>query len=330
MEPPPGDDPQAWLVYADWLQARPEPHLRALGEAIVLDAAGRGAEVDHATHTAAWLGALAGDANIRWADWRGGFPRVLSCTLSATDPAAELARLLDHLMAARLEVLEVQTWYEDGVDLAPMIARLTARGPRALATLTIVNATSYGSAWRSVPGRIGAVGPLAAAFALEQLTLEGEGLSLAGLAAPRLRALDLSTVGTAALRELAVADLPALAALRLMIGPESFPPPPDWRDAAGVLPGVVARLPALRELSLGTEFDIIEPLLAVLPELALPQLEALDLIWLPLGDRHLPLLERLAPALAHIPAVRISQRGIQNRAAIPALGKSVRGHRNPG
>ena len=326
MEPPPGDDPQAWLVYADWLQARPDPHLRALGEAIVLDAAGRSAEVDHATHTAAWLGALANDANIRWADWRGGFPRVLSCTLSADDPAAELARMLEHLMAARLEVLEIQTWYEQSVDLAPVVAHLAARGSRALATIAIVNATSYGSPWRSIPGRVGRVATLATAFALEQLTLEGEGISLAGLAAPRLRTLDVRTVGTGALRELAAAELPALATLRLGIGPEVFPPRRDWRAAAGELPHVVARLPALRELALGTNFDIIEALLTVLPRLAVPHLETLDLGRLPLGDRHLPLLERLAPALTHIPMVRISERGIQNRRGIPALGKSVRGH----
>jgi hypothetical protein len=321
VKPPPGDDPHAWLVYADWLQASPEPHWRALGEAIVLGEAGR--DVDHDTHRAAWLGELASVPFVRLDDWRGGFPRSLACTLYDDDRAAMIERLLAHRMTARLELLDVDTFCEDTVDLAPAIARIAAHGPRSLRAIVIGTAPSFGGPVRAEPARIGPIDALTGAFALEKLAIDGEQIGVGTLVAPRLRTLELHTVGTEALRGLAAAELPALATLRLRIGPESYPAPANWRDAALWLPTVVARLPALRELALATGHDIVELLIAALPRVVSAHLETLCLGGIGLADAHVPLLRRVAPALAHIPLVRVNDRFVRDRAAIPALGRKL-------
>jgi uncharacterized protein (TIGR02996 family) len=159
------DDPSAYLVYADWLQARGDPH----GELIALQHAmrahndieefvrlGKHESVLREKHAAAWLGvSLAAVPHRTQFQWRLGFidaarldvlPNQIRGELASPDPASPYAitRAQEPSLAALVTTLAESTcgWLVRTLtlsapvaDLAEAITRLPTKNLRKLVLL---------------------------------------------------------------------------------------------------------------------------------------------------------------------------------------------------
>jgi len=229
--------PEAFLVYADWLQARGDPRgeLGALQHALELKpdqpklvrAAARLLSEGGAYLLPPRLAEAlrkrrgkdkpeTGYCELRW---RGGFVYGARIGRSSPKPpytVRELtAMLLAHPSGRLLCELEIGALGEkEAPDYQGVVEALTAAAPRALHQLVLARfAPEEQELAATSLGEVGALGE--AMPRLRQLTLRGE-LGLEGAAFPRLAELELESTGLdRPLRQLAAADLPRLETLRL-------------------------------------------------------------------------------------------------------------------
>jgi uncharacterized protein (TIGR02996 family) len=328
MEPPATDDPAAWLVYADWLQMQAEPQWRALGEVIALDHAAGGSEAARRrirslteTYHDAWLGSLAKLPLGALHGFAAGFPRCLSVHVERGehDLAALIAQVLRHPMAARVEDIQIDLGNcEEGASLAPVVQVLAETGrPRSLRRLALEEPPNLDIPWENEPPHIGDVGALWRRFSLERLILDGRGITLGDVHAPRLRELTLGGVGCVGLDQLGRADLPQVTDLRLSVAaPEDVPALLPLLDGA--------RLPSLRRLTLGSgHAQAASEIVALLPALGvLARVDGLDLSWMRIQDHDVPVLARQQAGLANLQWIRVNVRSLtsRGRADLPSLG----------
>lgn len=238
------DDPQGYLVYADWLQQ----HGDARGELVVIQhgrSVDRGsAELERAEaaliarYQAELLGPLARYTHVRTADrshkglaWRWGFVRAARLRRISETKLSDIVRtLLSHPSGRFIERLALgRPWFGDSeeADLSGVFDVLAAHAPKTLTWLCLGDGATaigdIGGLWTAMPrlrhlfleGAVERLGDVRA-DALEELHVAvADRPTLERLAAarwPRVRRLHLTIVTVAGAPEAALASLLAPAA----------------------------------------------------------------------------------------------------------------------
>jgi uncharacterized protein (TIGR02996 family) len=308
------DDPEPYLVYADWLQARGDPR----GELITLQHAALGAEgaaggdlaqriAEHLAAHADWLcGPLARYPEAAQLTWHLGFIRAarLQGDLDEEDVTAQdLLGTLCELSSARF--LQELTFgvpsYGDEVDYQPVIDALVEHGERpGLRRLTLGDflfPDECEMSWSSV----GDVSPLFALYPrLEALELQGGSVTLGEIRLPELRRFEVRTGGLsrASIRSIAGASWPRLEELSVWFGDPYYGAEATVEDLAPILDA--EGLPRLRRLGLKNANFTDELIPRLAGSRVLRQLEQLDLSMGTLTDEGAESLDEHRQAFAHL------------------------------
>jgi uncharacterized protein (TIGR02996 family) len=340
------DDPERYLVYADWLQAQGDPR----GQLIVLDEqllrtpadarlqAARGSLLER--HREHFLGRLADHTTTSERDeedrqeafaWHLGFIRRArfayggpSHDVASLDLAELVAYLGDHPSGRFLRELAIgenrlRVYHQS--EHAPVVAALAARSWPTLRLLSLGDVA--GEAFREV--RLGDLSRLWPSLpALEELSLRGVELRLGAPVLPALRSLRIEVADLSQALLGAAGGVQAPRLERLSIGGDAE----GELEVAALAP--LARARELRELALtfagsaGPGFsDALAALLV--EEKIVHRLERLDLASGNLSDDGLARLLRDRAALAGLRHLDLSQNTLgpeaiaRLRAAFPGL-----------
>jgi uncharacterized protein (TIGR02996 family) len=321
------DDPQPYLVYADWLQQRGDPR----GELIALDAAA-GQDVTEAraalleTHAAALLGGAAAHVagkrnNPLRLDWRLGHVRAARLDLAGCttrEPADEILRQLLALPVARLlEELTIGMVRRDGKeesDYDPLFAALAATPqPPPLRSLTVGDFQfSYDCPinW----AKLGEVSRLWPRYPrLRSLVFQGTSLKLGAIQLPELRSFEARSGGLHrnTVQSIAGARWPLLERLVVWTGNLETPGTSRAEHLQPILDGV--GLPRLRHLGIVNSQSANQIAAALATAKVLPQLETLDLSLGALTHHGVEALLGARGALRHLKQLNLSGNLIPER-----------------
>ena len=332
------DDPEPYLVYADWLQASGDPR----GTLIVLQHHGRDREADALIeeHRAHFLGALAafappGGEGRRTAErklelsWHLGFIREARIGWppygrgQARREAVEAVEALLALPSSRfLRHLAIESVPAAGgaPDFRPFLDAIAgAARPPPLRSLFVGRS---GASWTIGP--IG--GLLRACPELRHLTLRGGALSLGELHHPALRAFGIESqhLSRQNLVDLRAASWPRLERLELSFHARERPPECDAADLAALLGG--DNLPSLRHLGvLACPFaDDLARALARSP--LLPRLHGLDLSGGALTHAGVAAMARSRLAFSHLAQLELAHNQLDDAARATARGLAKHVH----
>jgi len=285
------DNADAYLVYADWLQAQGDPR----GELIVLQHRG---ETDAATalldeHAEHFWGDVVEDQDMLVRNqycklgpttaWRWGFLHAIWIGRTSPDGThidGVLAKLLEHPSARFVRELTAGiASYEDNsyMGVAQVLGERSLPTLRALTIgdffyeqteLNWSNAGNLGVAWRGVPN-------------LESLTVRSGTMQLGALDLPKLRELVIITGGfdPESMASICSRRWPELERLNVQLGRDHVFKPPEL---AAIFDGKA--FPKLRHLGLGNSRELDTICAALASSKIAAQLETLDLSKGTMGD----------------------------------------------
>jgi uncharacterized protein (TIGR02996 family) len=286
------DDPQAYLVYADWLQSQNDPrgelivlqHTKATNPGRIAAAAAQEQKLLE-KHPKELLGPVGKDPErFTELEWRFGYFRKVKIALDY-DVYQEgyrlerlLKALLEHPSSSFLEELvlgaesfEGECNYQKPIDVLVKLAR-----PQTLRSLFIADFTSEECevSW----SRLGNAGKLYAAFpGLRKLTFHAGSMNLGKIDLPELREFHVRTGGLSrkSIKDLCAASWPRLETLEIWFGNQNYGAEGTLKDIAPLLAG--ANLPRVKHLGL-MNAEFTDEICAALPgSKILAQLESLDL-----------------------------------------------------
>lgn len=330
------DNPDAYLVYADWLQANDD--LR--GELIIMQHQGKRDEAQAflEKHAQRLLGALADyttsfdGMNEPAFQWRLGFIRSARLSFdsnSVDDVEIEgshedihleqaLADLLQHPLGIALEELILPiNMLDDGCYFEPLLKVLAEHGAPNLKRLRIgefqvagpggiENDYDYEISWSGIGdasevwSRLPKLEYLRIQAGLGSSSLGENGDRLGTMHLPNLRHLEIVTggMGRECLRSVANAQWPALETMEVWLGSSNYGFVGAVEDLAPILDGT--SLPRLRRLGL-LNTELSDELCAKLGSAkVLPQLESLDLSYGTMSDEGAALLVSDKTSFAHL------------------------------
>ena len=334
------DDPEPYLIYADWLQAREDPR----GALIVLQHHGRQDEAralidEHRAHFLGPLAAFVPDGDAEHArgrrklelGWHLGFLREVRIGWgpgrysTAHLEAVEAVRVLRELLALPsmrfLRHLAIESVPGDPAgDLGPFLDELagTARPP-PLRSLFV--GRSGGEAWWIAP----IAGVLRAYPALRHLTLHAGALSLGEIRHAELRAFGIESHRLTAedLADLRAAAWPRLERLEISFHERTEPVACTVRDLAPLLEG--DNLPSLSHLGVRCCRFADDVVRALAGSRLLPRLSSLDLSGGALSDAGVAAMARARLAFSHLAHLELDRNRLTaaGRRAARRLAKRV-------
>jgi uncharacterized protein (TIGR02996 family) len=319
LEQDPRDD--AFLVYADWLQANGNPR----GELIALDVGGRvdQAEALRERLLPQLLGPLAGFADRIAPRWRCGYIETLhiATTRDDEDNGVDIGKLLSIALALpssrfiRELTIGCPSVHEE-VMLSPL---LHAGGPRPtlrkLAYETDLEEEML--SWTSA----GEVALHELYPNLEELEVHAGRYSLTAPEYPKLRRLILRTcsIDPATIQAIVAAEWPALEELELWFGSHSYGIELAAADLAALL---ATPFPRLRSLSLSNGEDTDALCAAIVESPLLPQLAELAITKSTLTDEGAGRLIAAAGRLKHLESLDIDDNYV-SEVAVAAVKRAL-------
>lgn len=324
------DDPRAYLVYADVLQARQDP----LGELIVLQHQGatKAATALVKKHAEHFWGRLAKPTgrSLKFESQFGflksvsvGWPMAEQDGETEQDCVDDLNALLDLPIARFLQRLSLGpvTWDEEGEGMSfqVLIDTLVARKrPLTVRELWLGNVGD----WDISNTSTGSFGPLAPLLpSLEMLTLCAGDIDLGkNVSLPLLKHLALRTgsLTKTDLGQLWTLKAPKLESLELWFGDPNYGASGGTGDLTQLLSGSL--FPGLKHLGLMNAMftDKLPELLA--KSKVLPKLESLDLSLGTMSDDGLAAMLKHQKAFAHLSVLNLERNGLS-----PEAVKKTRG-----
>jgi uncharacterized protein (TIGR02996 family) len=283
---------EAWLVYADWLQGQEDPR----GQLIAAQAAGKPVADLLDQHADAFLGRFAPEEDCDLApyveiEWAYGYWRKVKvfCDYDSAESfpedvkgiASVLGHVLRHPSAKFLQVLSIgltEGHTEGAAAWQGSLDALVKSGIRPSLRELFVGDYSRGDdteiSWTDI-------GSLAKVWTvlpnLEKLTVQGGGIELGKISAPKLRVLRLWSGGLPQepVKRVGEATFPELLELELWFGSSEYDAGASSADVAPILKG--KGLPVLQRLGL-MNAEFANELPALVAESAiLPRLRELDL-----------------------------------------------------
>ncbi len=342
------EDPQPYLVYADWLQGQSDPR----GELIVLQhrvatttapakkkELAKKAKAYFDRHTDALLGPLVPFVSREKyrrgrsfdAEWHCGFIRKLAISWGMYDnggteqsATAELTAILEHPSARFITDLELgPAPASDEMSLDCLIAALVATGrPEALRTLHLGNTGD----WDISSTSTGFTGELAKRFRrLRELTLEGGNVAIGKLDLPELVSFKVRTGGLdkAEIKAICDAKWPNLERLEIYFGEPYYGGNGAIKDIAPILAGRgLAKLTHLGLVNCSWADDIARALPAAK---IVKQLTHLDLSMGALSDAGITAMAAQPKAFAHLTSLNVGDSALTDAGIRTAkqLGKVV-------
>ncbi len=310
------DHEQAWLVLGDAWQAAGDVR----GELVAHAHAGRDPVPLVREHASTLLGDAARylgpelDAFLASVVWRHGLPRSAVARLSydqlndvsmpqlvAALVGAPIARFLTGLQVG------LTSFEAEENDYEPVLAALRDTGRAHLLRDLVLGAFVYPDdteiSWAPW-GNLSSLWSLTPQ--LERLHVRGAGGDFGDIDAPSLRSLTVETggLGRHEFNQLAASHAPVLEELELWLGDENYGAECDTDDVVRLLKRGHS---SLRRLALKNTFlasSLIEPLAKAPLTVGL---RALDLSMSTLGDEHVDLVVRHAPAFAHLDRFDLSE-----------------------
>jgi uncharacterized protein (TIGR02996 family) len=307
------DDPQPYLVYADWLQS----HGDARGELIALSHQGK-ADTWIESHREALLGRelverLEWDPPELKVDWHLGFIRLASLKRGGYDSDTDVPELTQAFLALpvcrfiRGLTFGLTGWESDN-DYTEVVAAIVESGRGKTLEHIFFGDFEYPDDTEMSWAPWGDLGALwAAAPHLKSFKLRGAGGTFGALDLPKCRWFTVETGGLdqAAVTAIAKATWPSLERLELWTGSEEYGAGSGVDD---LLPLLEARaVPRLTHFGLrNSEYtDALVPLLA--NSKLLKQLKSLDLSMGTLSEAGCQAILDHAAAFAHLESLDLSQ-----------------------
>jgi uncharacterized protein (TIGR02996 family) len=312
------NDQDSWLVYGDWLQSSDDPR----GALLAAQAGGGdGADLIEANKKA-FLGRFAGNLEpyVEFT-WKNGFWRtakVLCDYDSAEDMpedtatiASVLGRVLRHDSARFLYALNIGLT-EGHVDgeaewqgcIDAVVSNGIRKSVRELFVGDFERVDETEISWTDIGnlGKLWTVLPN-----LEKLTVQGGGIGLGTISAPKLQSMRIWTggLGPEVPKSIGDASLPALTRLEVWLGTEDYNGSCSAADLAGILAGT--GLPAVSWLGL-MNADFANDLPAVIAASAiLPRLEHLDLSMGTMTDEGAKIIIENAARFKHLKSLNLDE-----------------------
>jgi uncharacterized protein (TIGR02996 family) len=322
------DDPAAYLVYADWLQAQGDPR----GELIVVhhrapDDAGELIE-RHAAHL---LGPFAtAKPETFHLEWQLGF--IKKATIGWETPGDDAQGAFggsEHELVAFLRLPSARFIQElalgpipgeDDMSLCGLAAAIEAVRPPCLRKLYLGDTANWDISSTSTAAPSSESVPR-----LQSLTLHGGSIDIGAMDLPALRELAVQTghLTKRDLAELRAAKLPELEDLEIWFGDPNYGATGDLDDIAPILSGEA--FPKLTRLGL-MNCAFADAIAAALPAAKiLPQLRRLDLSMGNLSDRGLAVMLEHTAAFAALERLDVSDNALTDASwpAARALAKHV-------
>jgi uncharacterized protein (TIGR02996 family) len=308
------NDPQAYLVYADWLQSQGDPR----GELAVLQHRGSDDEAKALIekHGAAFLGEFAAGTPFETFDltWRCGFIEKatiaweLFSPIDDDDPAeAQLQRFLELESARFVEDLYLGPCPgEDELDNGVLAAAIEAVVPPNLRRLYLGDTSDW-----DISGTQTRIPANDAIRGLRELTLRGGSVDLGdGIDLPELRSftVESGSLGERSLRAIATANWPKLEALEIWFGDPNYG---QKGGVAEIAPILEARgLSALRRVALRNCPFADELVTALIASPLLRQAQTLDLSMGNLSDAGMRLMLDHEDAFAHLESLNVDDNAL--------------------
>lgn len=321
-------DPQAYLVYADWLQSHGDPR----GELVVLQHQGRDEDAQSLLdrHRAQFLGRFAEHAPETFSlGWRCGFIRSATIGWEMFSPIDDEDTCEDQLVAfleldaARLveELVLGPVAGEDELANGALASAIDRVRPLCLRKLYLGDTGDWDIS--STSTRI----PRSESIqALRELTLRGGQVYFEGeIDLPALVSFTVESGSLVAedLRTIAAARWPALEHLEIWFGDPNYGASGGVADIAPILEA--RGLPKLRSLGLRNCPFADELVQALASAPVLPQLHSLDLSMGNLGDRGVAAMLSMKDRFAHLASLNLEDNALTDASwpAARALAKQV-------
>jgi len=319
------DDPQAYLVYADWLQTQGDPR----GELIVRQHEGREADSFLDEHRAEFLGRFASETPETFVlEWRRGY--IKKATIGwemfggedADDTSgAQLAAFLALESARFIEELALgPTADDEEMTFDGLAAAIEQARPLALRTLYLGDTSDWDISSTSTR-----LPSCASIRGLRSVTLRGGNVTLGAIELPELRSFCVETGGLTQteLRELAAATWPLLEELEIWFGDPNYGASGSVADILPIFAGTgLAKLRKLRLKNCPFADDVATQLARAA---VLPQLEEVDLSMGNLSDRGVAAMLDARDRFAHLAKLNLDDNALTD-ASWPAarpLAKTV-------
>lgn len=333
------DNPEAYLVYGDWLQAQGDRR----GELIALQHAASAASGEKAKELKKseaallrklkpqLLGELAKSEKVLKLSWQRGFLHAARIALDYDfegDGMTDLTRALLALPSARfLQELTFGLFdFEGGNNYQPVIDLLVEVGqPKTLRSLFIGD-FDYPDETEMSWSHVGDTSKLYGAFpGLRRLVLQGGGekIALGEIVLPELRHFEMRSggLGVKVVRSIAGARWPKIEHLEIWFGSEGYGADAGVKDIQRILDGV--GLPNLKYLGL-KNFEFAEDLCRALPEAkVLKQLETLDISMGTLDDACAAILAANKRAFEHLAVLKVDD-NLMSKASKKVLAGAAR------
>ncbi len=279
------DDPQPYLVYADWLQGKGDP----LGELIVMQQTGNASAKAHLKkHAETFLGPLAKFPSDKYGkgfeiEWQFGFMKNVTIRWEAfddgdgEDPTEDLAAVLQLPTARFIQSLRLGPCPGDEeMSLQPVIdAMEEVKGPATLRELYLGNVGDWDISGTST-GDFGSIAPLFPK--LERLTLRAGSIGLGkNVSLPELKELTIETGSLTKddIKELCSLKAPKLEKLSVWFGDEHYGASGGVKDVQSILLGTT--FPKLTHLGIMNCAWVGEAVRVLMGSPLLEQLTSLDL-----------------------------------------------------
>jgi uncharacterized protein (TIGR02996 family) len=277
------DDPQPYLVYADWLQGKGNP----LGELIVMQQTNNPAAKGFLKkHAESFLGLLATFGDDKYGkgfkvEWQFGFMKNVEIRWEAfdegDDPAGDLAAVLALPTARFIQALRLGPCPgEEEMSLQPVVdAMEEMKGPSTLRELYLGNVGDWDISSTST-GDFGSIAPLFPK--LERLTLRAGSIDLGkNVSLPELKELTIETGSFSKddIKALCSLKAPKLEKLSVWFGDENYGASGGVKDVQGILLGTL--FPNLKHLGIMNCGWVGEAVRVLMGSPLLAKLTSLDL-----------------------------------------------------
>ena len=326
------DNPQPYLVYADWLQGKGDP----LGELIVLQHQNSpAAKLLLKKHAETFLGPLATFGNEKHGkgvkiDWQFGFMKNVeirweSFSEGEDDAGGDLAAVLELPTARFVQSLHLGPCpAEDEMSFQTLVdAMEETKKPHTLRELYLGNTGDWDISGTST----GDFGSIASLFPkLERLTLRAGNIGIGkNVSLPELKELTIETGSLSKddIKQLCAMKAPKLERLSVWFGDENYGASGGLKDIASILDG--SAFPKLTHLGIMNCSWVDEAVRALMGSKLLKQLTSLDLSMGCLGDADIDAMVARKELFAHLQHLDVEDSALTDasKPKVKVLAKEV-------